>query len=212
MASTGAERDGSRRSISAEHVRGGFAPGEEGSSGGQTIEERSSRSGRRWRSSTSAGRARPPSTSEGAADEDGRRAGRGVGDRIEAMSRFRRRRARRSPQIGARRRDERQLEDAFYAGLPVEGKVERAVKRRRLQGRIAGQRGFLPDLADRHGAKRGRRRHTKDGSTRSASSGAQGGRQELVVVSRRARFSRTSSARTAEVRSLIVPGSVLTGA
>ena len=63
---------------------------------------------------------------------------------------------------------QRQLEDAFHAGLPVEGKVEGAVKGG-YEVRIAGLRGFCPasqiDIArDR------RRRPTRVGSTSSASS------------------------------------------
>src|ERR1700681_3571893 len=66
-----------------------------------------------------------------------------VGDRIQAMVvstagglTLARRRAR-----GPARA--RQLEDAFHAGLPVEGKAERAVKGE-YEVRIAGQRAFCP--------------------------------------------------------------------
>ena len=102
----------------------------------------------------------------------------------------------------------RQLDDAFRAGLPVEGKVERAVKGG-YDVRIARQRAFCPisqidiarstDPAQHEGrVYRFRIVEYKDG-----------GRN--LVVSRRALLEEEQQATATEVRKTIVEGAVMTG-
>ena len=66
-----------------------------------------------------------------------------VGDRIQAMVVGTAGGLKLSRKLARGAADRRQLEDAFHAGLPVEGKVERAVKGG-YEVRIAGQRAFCP--------------------------------------------------------------------
>ena len=102
----------------------------------------------------------------------------------------------------------RQLEDAFHAGLPVEGKVEKAVKGG-YEVRIARQRAFCPfsqmDLvrnttpADHEGHVYAFR----------IIEYREGGRN--LIVSRRALLEAEQRLRAAEVRPTIVAGAVLAG-
>lgn len=66
-----------------------------------------------------------------------------VGDRIEAMVVGTAGGLKLSRKLARGAASLRQLEDAFHAGLPVEGKVEKAVKGG-YEVRIAGQRAFCP--------------------------------------------------------------------
>jgi len=102
----------------------------------------------------------------------------------------------------------RQLADAFEAGLPVEGKVERSVKGG-YEIRIAGERAFCPlsqiDIV-----------RTNDPATHEGRvytfrivEYKEGGRN--LVVSRRALLEEEQRARAAEVRQSIVPGAIVTG-
>jgi small subunit ribosomal protein S1 len=102
----------------------------------------------------------------------------------------------------------RQLEDAFHARLPVEGKVERAVKGG-YEVRIARQRGFCPisqidavrntDPAQHEGrVYQFRIIEYKDGG-------------KNLVVSRRALLEEEQRASAAEMRRSIVAGVVITG-
>jgi small subunit ribosomal protein S1 len=102
----------------------------------------------------------------------------------------------------------RQLADAFEAGLPVEGKVERAVKGG-YEVRIAGERAFCPlsqiDII-----------RTADPATHEGRvytfriiEYKEGGRN--LVVSRRALLEEEQRASAAEVRRSIIVGAVLTG-
>jgi len=102
----------------------------------------------------------------------------------------------------------RQLADAFQAGLPVEGKVERAVKGG-YEVRIAGERAFCPlsqiDIM-----------RTADPATHEGRvytfriiEYKEGGRD--LVVSRRALLEEEQRASAAEVRRSIVVGAVLRG-
>jgi small subunit ribosomal protein S1 len=103
---------------------------------------------------------------------------------------------------------EKQLEDAFHAGLPVEGKVERAVKGG-YEVRIARQRGFCPlsqidtlrntDPAEHLGRVYAFR----------IIEYKEGGRN--LVVSRRALLEEEQRARAVEIRRSISPGAVMTG-
>jgi small subunit ribosomal protein S1 len=102
----------------------------------------------------------------------------------------------------------RQLEDAFRAGLPVEGKVERAVKGG-YEVRIAGKRAFCPQ--------------SQIDTVRHTDPAAHDGRVytfrivefrddgEKFVVSRRALLEAEQQARAAEVRRSIAVGAVMTG-
>jgi small subunit ribosomal protein S1 len=102
----------------------------------------------------------------------------------------------------------RQLEDAFRAGLPVEGKVERAVKGG-YEVRVARQRAFCPisqidlvrnsDPAQHEGqVYQFRIIELKDGGTN-------------LVVSRRALLEDEQRASAAETRRSIVAGAVMQG-
>jgi small subunit ribosomal protein S1 len=102
----------------------------------------------------------------------------------------------------------RQLEDAFRTGLPVEGKVERAIKGG-YEVRVSRQRAFCPfsqidtartiDPAQHEGrVYRFRIVEFKDGG-------------KNLVVSRRALLEEEERAAAAEVRKSIVEGAVVTG-
>src|SRR5687767_14396002 len=131
-----------------------------------------------------------------------------VGDRIQAMvvSTAGGLTLSRSLALGAA--TARQLEDAFEAGLPVEGKVERAVKGG-YEVRVARQRAFCPisqidtirntEPAQHEGrVYRFRIIEYKEG-----------GRN--LVVSRRVLLEEEQEASAAEVRKSIVEGAVITG-
>jgi small subunit ribosomal protein S1 len=102
----------------------------------------------------------------------------------------------------------RQLEDAFHASLPVEGRVERAVKGG-FEVRVARQRAFCPisqidvirntDPAQHEGrVYKFRIIEFKEGG-------------KNLVVSRRALLEEEQKANAAEARSSIVEGAVMTG-
>jgi small subunit ribosomal protein S1 len=131
-----------------------------------------------------------------------------IGDRIEAVVvatagglRLSRRLARGAASL-------RQLEDAFRAGLPVEGKVERANKGG-YEVRIGGQRAFCPvsqidvlrntDPSSHEGRVYAFRiLEFKDGG-------------KHLVLSRRALLEEEQREQAEEVRRSVVPGAVLTG-
>ena len=131
-----------------------------------------------------------------------------VGDRIQAMVVSTAGGLTLSRKLARGAATERQLEDAFHAGLPVEGKVERAVKGG-YEVRIGRQRAFCPisqiDIAP--------------DTDPSAHEGhvyefriieyKEGGKN--LVVSRRALLEEEQRASAAEVRRSIVAGAVLTG-
>ena len=130
-----------------------------------------------------------------------------VGDRIQAIVLSTAAGLTLSRKLARRAATVRQLEDAFHAGLPVEGKVERVVKGG-YEVRIARQRAFCPfsqiDI------------HRTDAPTHEGQvylfrivEYSEGGRN--IVVSRRAVLEQEQQARAAEVRQTIVPGAVLTG-
>jgi small subunit ribosomal protein S1 len=101
----------------------------------------------------------------------------------------------------------RQLEDAFHSGLPVEGKVERAVKGG-YEVRIARQRAFCPisqmdTIRGDASAHEGRVYQFRIVEYK------EGGRN--LVVSRRALLEEEQRASAAEVRRSIVAGAVMTG-
>jgi small subunit ribosomal protein S1 len=131
-----------------------------------------------------------------------------VGDRIEAMVVSTAGGLKLSRRLARGAATKQRLQDAFHAGLPVEGKVERAVKGG-YEVRIAGQRGFCPI--------------SQIDTTRTAEATEHEGRVytfrilELkeggknVIVSRRALLEEEQREEAATLRRSIVPGSVLTG-
>ena len=130
-----------------------------------------------------------------------------VGDRIQAIVMSTAGGLILSRKLARRAATSRQLENAFQAGLPVEGKVERAVKGG-YEVRIARQRAFCPvsqidtlrtDASAHEGrVYRFRIIEYKDGG-------------KNIVVSRRALLEEEQRAAEAEVRRSIVPGAVMTG-
>ena len=130
-----------------------------------------------------------------------------VGDRIQAMVVSTVGGLQLSRKLARGAATDRQLEDAFRAGLPVEGKVEKAVKGG-YEVRIARQRAFCPfsqiDI------------QRTDPSVHEGKVYAfriieykEGGKN--LVVSRRALLEEEQRASAAEVRRSIVVGAVMTG-
>src|SRR6266508_2089741 len=101
----------------------------------------------------------------------------------------------------------RQLEDAFHSGLPVEGKVERAVKGG-YEVRIARQRAFCP-FSQIDTARTDASAHEGQVYAFRIIEYKDGGRN--LVVSRRALLEEAQRASAAEVRRSIVAGAVITG-
>ena len=102
----------------------------------------------------------------------------------------------------------RQLEDAFRAGLPVEGKVERAVKGG-YEVRIARQRAFCPMSQIDIVRTTDPAQHVGRVYTFRIIEYKDGGRK--FVVSRRALLEEEQQARAVEVRQSIAVGAVMTG-
>jgi len=130
-----------------------------------------------------------------------------VGDRIQAMVVSTAGGLVLSRRLARGAADARQLEDAFRTGLPVEGKVERAVKGG-YEVRIARQRAFCPfsqiDIVRNDAAiHEGRVYEFRIVEYK------EGGRN--LVVSRRALLEEQQQAAAAEVRALIVVGAVMAG-
>ncbi len=108
--------------------------------------------------------------------------------------------------LGAAASD-RQLEDAFHSGLPVEGKVDREVKGG-YEVRLGRQRAFCPiSQIDARGADASA--HAGHVYQFRIIEYKEGGSN--IVVSRRALLEDEQRANAAEVRSKIVVGAVLTG-
>jgi small subunit ribosomal protein S1 len=148
-----------------------------------------------------------------------------VGDRIEAMvvSTVGELKLSRKLALGAA--TARQLEDAFRAGLPVEGRVERAVKGG-YEVRIARQRAFCPVSQIDIRGNRGPSRRSSEGAEADGhyEEGTEhigrvyrfqiieykeGGRN--IVVSRRVLLEAEQRANAEEVRQSIVEGAVMSG-
>src|SRR3954470_22708081 len=130
-----------------------------------------------------------------------------VGDRIQAMVTSTLGGLTLSRRLARGDATSRQLEDAFHTGLPVEGRVEKAVKGG-YEIRIGHQRGFCPfsqmDTLRAEGAvHEGRVYQFK------IIEYAEGGRN--LVLSRRALLEAEQRANAAAVRDSIVAGAVLTG-
>ena len=102
----------------------------------------------------------------------------------------------------------RQLEDAYRAGLPVEGKVEKAVKAG-YDVRIAGQRAFCPNSQIDIARDTDPAAHIGRVYTFKIVEYSDGGHK--FVVSRRALLEVEQAAKAIEVRKSIEVGSVITG-
>ncbi len=130
-----------------------------------------------------------------------------VGDRIQAMVVSTSGGLKLSRRLAGAAATDRQFEDAFHSGLPVEGKVEREVKGG-YEVRLGRQRAFCPiSQIDVRGADAAahagqvyqfRIIEYKDGGSN-------------IVVSRRALLEEEQQAKAAEIREKIVPDAVLTG-
>ena len=132
-----------------------------------------------------------------------------VGDRIQAMVVSTAGGLTLSRRLARGAVTDRQLEDAFQAGLPVEGKVEQVVKGG-YEVRIARAARLLPDVPDRHPSARPIRPSTIGRVyTFRIIEYKEGGRN--LVVSRRALLEEEQKARPRRSGKSIVAGAVLTG-
>jgi small subunit ribosomal protein S1 len=133
-----------------------------------------------------------------------------VGDRVQAMVVSTTGGLKLSRRLARGAATARQLEDAFQAGLPVEGKVEREVKGG-YEVRIARQRAFCPaSHMDIRGAGPVEAGHYNGRVLKfRIVEYKEGGRN--LVVSRRALLDEEAQANAAEVRKTIVEGAVLSG-
>ena len=130
-----------------------------------------------------------------------------VGDRVQAMVVSTAGGLTLSRKLARRAATERQLEDAFHTGLPVEGKVERAVKGG-FEVRIGGQRAFCPtSQIDTHRTEPS----AHEGRVYQFRIIEHKERGRNLVVSRRALLEEQQRAGAAEVRRSIVAGAVVTG-
>ena len=130
-----------------------------------------------------------------------------VGDRIQAIVVSTAGGLTLSRKLARRAATERQLEDAFHSGLPVEGKVERAVKGG-YEVRIGRQRAFCP-ISQIDTLRTDPAQHEGHVYEFRIIEYKEGGRN--LVVSRRALLEEQQRASAAEVRQSIVPGAVMTG-
>jgi len=130
-----------------------------------------------------------------------------VGDRIQAMVVSTVGGLQLSRKLARGAATDRQLEDAFRTGLPVEGKVEKEVKGG-YEVRIARQRGFCPfsqiDIVRTEPSA-----HLGKVYAFRIIEYKEGGRN--LVLSRRALLEEEQRASAAEVRRSVVAGAVLTG-
>lgn len=131
-----------------------------------------------------------------------------VGDRIEAVVVSTAGGLELSRKLARGAATQRQLEDAFRAGLPVEGKVEKAVKGG-YEVRIAGQRAFCP--ISQIDVQRSTEPASHEGRvyTFRILEWRDGGKS--LVVSRRALLEEEQREEAEEIRRAIVVGAVLTG-
>jgi small subunit ribosomal protein S1 len=132
----------------------------------------------------------------------------GVGDRVEAMVVSTAFGLKLSRKLARGAATMRQLADAFHAGLPVEGKVERAVKGG-YEVRIAGQRAFCPISQIDTVRNTEPSEHQGRVYTFRVLEFKEGGKN--VVVSRRALLEDEQREEAGALRRSIVAGAVLTG-
>jgi small subunit ribosomal protein S1 len=134
-----------------------------------------------------------------------------VGDRIQAMVVSTAGGLKLSRKLAFGAASARHLEDAFHSGLPVEGKVERAVKGG-YEVRIARQRAFCPfSQIDIRQAGTGHADAQHEGRVYRfrVIEYKDGGRN--LVISRRVLLEEEQQASAAEFRKSIVEGAVITG-
>jgi len=131
-----------------------------------------------------------------------------VGDRIEAMVVSTSGGLKLSRKLARGAATVRQLEDAFHAGLPVEGKVERAVKGG-YEVKIAGQRAFCPISQIDTIRNTDPAEHEGRVYTFRILEFKEGGKN--LVVSRRALLEEGQREEAAALRQSIVAGAVLNG-
>jgi small subunit ribosomal protein S1 len=129
-----------------------------------------------------------------------------VGDRIQAMVMSTTGGLTLSRKL-ARGATERQLENAFHTGLPVEGKVEKTVKGG-YEVRIGRQRAFCP-MSQIDTVRTEPSAHEGHVYEFRITEYKEGGRN--LVVSRRALIEETQRTHAAEIRRSIVEGAVMTG-
>jgi small subunit ribosomal protein S1 len=140
-------------------------------------------------------------------DDDGKLESQ-VGDRIEAMVVSTAGGLKLSRKLARGAASARQLEDAFHAGLPVEGKVERAVKGG-YEVRIAGQRAFCPISQIDTVRNTDPKEHEGRVYTFRILEFKEGGKN--LVVSRRALLEESQREDAEQLRRAIVAGAVLNG-
>jgi small subunit ribosomal protein S1 len=131
-----------------------------------------------------------------------------VGDRIQAMVVSTEGGLTLSRRLARGAATARQLEDAFHAGLPVEGKVERAVKGG-YEVRIGRQRAFCPMSQIDMLRNTNPVEHEGRVYAFRIIEYKEGGRN--LIVSRRALLEEEQRASAAEIRRSIVAGAVFTG-
>jgi small subunit ribosomal protein S1 len=130
-----------------------------------------------------------------------------VGDRIEAMVVSTSGGLTLSRKLARSAATDRQLEDAFSTGLPVEGRVERAVKGG-FEVRVGRQRAFCP-ISQIDGPRTDPQPHEGRVYAFRIIEYKEGGRN--IVVSRRAVLEDEKRASADQVRRTIVPGAVVKG-
>ena len=127
-----------------------------------------------------------------------------VGDRIQAMVVSTAGGLKLSRKLARGAAADRQLEDAFHAGLPVEGQVER--REGRLRGAHRPGARLLPLLADRHRSRHGPGEHIGRVYPFRIIEYKEGGKN--LIVSRRALLEEEQRANALELRRSIVVGAV----
>jgi small subunit ribosomal protein S1 len=130
-----------------------------------------------------------------------------VGDRIQAMVVSTSGGLTLSRKLARGAASARQLEDAFRAGLPVEGKVEKTVKGG-YEVRLGGQRAFCP-ISQMDTVRAESSAHEGHVYEFRIIEYKEGGRN--LIVSRRALLEEAQRAGAAETRRSIVAGAVVTG-
>ena len=130
-----------------------------------------------------------------------------IGDRVQAMVLSTGGGLRLSRRLARGTVTDRQLEDAFRTGLPVEGKVEKEVKGG-YEIRIARQRAFCP-FSQIDVVRTEPSAHIGKVYTFRIVEYKEGGRS--IVVSRRALLEQEQRQSAAAVRAAIVPGAVISG-
>jgi small subunit ribosomal protein S1 len=130
-----------------------------------------------------------------------------VGDRVQAVVVSTAGGLKLSRRLARGAATQRQIEDAFETGLPVEGRVEKEVKGG-YEVRVAGQRAFCP-FSQIDTMRTDPSQHLGKVYTFRINEYKEGGRN--LIVSRRALLEEEQKGRAAEVRESIVPGAVLSG-